>query len=374
MSAEPTKARMAHSMKGRSKKPQAVKNAVLSRYVAGSSKAPSTREKYSVFRNREAAGGSCNLRICLRPLVLIEYGLLSVLFVALPGICQTTLTKSDVAHTVERLDEGFYSGAHLYPEAPLEVLLEHIPELGTLQPASDQRELAFILKNTGLRVDDYFRDVMNLIADEEVTQQKLNDSGAILEQQRLHYSYMILLHREEKPARFEEYRQDSFGKSAAPRENGKGFSVTTGFTTKCLYFSTAHQRDSTFRYLGEQMLGKRNTYVVAFAQLLGSTRISNTVNVGWAEVAVHDQGIVWIEKNTFRVIQLRTDLLAPPTELGLDRQTTGMTFEEIQLPDTVTPSWVPSEVNVDAVFDGMRFRNEHRYTNYRRFRVSIKMN
>ena len=51
-----------------------------------------------------------------------------------------------------------------------------------------------------------------------------------------------------------------------------------------------------------------------------------------------------------------------------------MTFEEVYLPDTVTPSWVPNEVNVDAVFDGMRFRNEHRYTNYRRFRVSIKMN
>jgi hypothetical protein len=44
MSDEPTKARMAHSMKGKSKKPQAVKNAVLSRYVAGSSKAQIARD------------------------------------------------------------------------------------------------------------------------------------------------------------------------------------------------------------------------------------------------------------------------------------------------------------------------------------------
>jgi hypothetical protein len=44
MSVEPTKARMAHSMKGKSKKPQAVKNAVLSRYVAGSSKAQIARD------------------------------------------------------------------------------------------------------------------------------------------------------------------------------------------------------------------------------------------------------------------------------------------------------------------------------------------
>ena len=44
MSDEPTKARIAHSMKGKSKKPQAVKNAVLSRYVAGSSKAQIARD------------------------------------------------------------------------------------------------------------------------------------------------------------------------------------------------------------------------------------------------------------------------------------------------------------------------------------------
>ena len=44
MGIEPPKPRMAHSMKGKSKKPQAVKNAVLSRYVAGASKAQITRD------------------------------------------------------------------------------------------------------------------------------------------------------------------------------------------------------------------------------------------------------------------------------------------------------------------------------------------
>ncbi len=36
MSVEPTKARMAHAMNGKFRKPRAVKNAVLSRYVDGS--------------------------------------------------------------------------------------------------------------------------------------------------------------------------------------------------------------------------------------------------------------------------------------------------------------------------------------------------
>jgi hypothetical protein len=44
MSVEPPKARIASSTKGKSNKPQAVKNAVLSRYVTGSSKAAIARD------------------------------------------------------------------------------------------------------------------------------------------------------------------------------------------------------------------------------------------------------------------------------------------------------------------------------------------
>ena len=44
MSDESSKARIAHSMKGKSRKPPAIKNAALSRYVAGSSEAQLARD------------------------------------------------------------------------------------------------------------------------------------------------------------------------------------------------------------------------------------------------------------------------------------------------------------------------------------------
>jgi len=37
------------------------------------------------------------------------------------------------------------------------------------------------------------------------------------------------------------------------------------------------------------------------------------------------------------------------------------------------PLWLPSEVTVQVVFNGDGFHNEHRYTNYERFRVSSKI-
>jgi hypothetical protein len=95
------------------------------------------------------------------------------------------------------------------------------------------------------------------------------------------------------------------------------------------------------------------------------------------------QGIAWIDKGNLQIIRMRTDLLAPHPELGLERQTTDVAFGEVRLVDVATPLWLPKEVKVNVGFkehdaDNGRvheisFRNEHHYSEYRRYRVSVKM-
>jgi hypothetical protein len=95
------------------------------------------------------------------------------------------------------------------------------------------------------------------------------------------------------------------------------------------------------------------------------------------------QGIAWVDKRNFQIIRMRTDLLAPHPEIGLDRQTTEVTLTKVQLLDVATPLWWPSEVKVYLRFKacdsdlaplyGTSYRNEHHYTDYRRYRVSVKM-
>lgn len=58
------------------------------------------------------------------------------------------------------------------------------------------------------------------------------------------------------------------------------------------------------------------------------------------------QGIAWIDKASFHLLQLRTDLLAPRPEVGLDQQTTKITYSEVRFADLATPLWFPRDVNV----------------------------
>ena len=268
---------------------------------------------------------------------------------------------------------GYYAHAHPYLEERLKHLVKHIPELETLRPAADQEMLPIILMHTGMKVGDFFHNIVDLAAHEEVGQEILSPEGAVLASQRLRYNYLIVLNGHENPPRYEEYRTDPHGSRAEEDGVEQGYAITAGFALKCIYFLPALRSDSTFRYLGDQMLGSRDTYVVAFAQQPAHATFWGTVTGEWGSVRILDQGIAWVDKSTFQIVRLRTDLLAAHSDIGLAQQTTEVTFGEVQIPDVATPLWLPSEANVYAKFQGHVFRNEHRYTNYERFRVSVKM-
>ena len=269
---------------------------------------------------------------------------------------------------------SYYISAHPYLEEPLKHLIKRIPELRSLRPAAEAEQmLPIILMHTGMRVGNFFENIVDLTAHEEVGQKILTHEGSLLAKQQARYNYFILRNGQENPPRYEEYRTGGEGNRSEQDGVELGYAITTGFALKGIYFSPAMQPGSTFRYLGDQMLGERDTYVVAFAQRPTQTRFWGTVTGEWGTVKILDQGVAWIDKRTFQILRIRTDLLAAHEEIGLARQTTEVTFSEVQILDVEKALWLPSDAEVYAEFQGHAFRNEHHYSDYERFRVTVKM-
>jgi len=270
-------------------------------------------------------------------------------------------------------DESDCADAHPYMDEPLAQLAERIPELKSLQPAADQLELPFIAYTMGKRVDEFVRDIGDLIAHEDVLQEKLNAKGKKRAKQQAQYEYLILHHDQEWGANAE-YRMDEKGNRLGPIGLEKGYLVTAGFAMNCVGFTTAAQSQSNFRYLGEEKLGSRETYVLGFAQQPGEPAFKTTLEgTRGTEADLLTQGILWVDKNSFQIIRMRSDLLAPNKEIQLGRATTDVTFGAVQLPDVPNPLWLPSDVDVYMEIRGQKFHNVHHYTNYRRYRVSVKI-
>jgi hypothetical protein len=144
-----------------------------------------------------------------------------------------------------------HSQERTYVDLPLEQLIKRNPDLKGLQLVKDQNQLPLILEETGRSVDDFIHNIGDLIANEDVTQEKLNANGKIKAKERVQDGYLILQHGYEWGANAE-YRMDKNGKRLGAIGLEKGYLVTSGYVLSCISFSTVTQSQSKFRYLASR--------------------------------------------------------------------------------------------------------------------------
>jgi hypothetical protein len=268
-----------------------------------------------------------------------------------------------------------------YMNEPLKQLSKEIPELKGIHPAENQQQLPVILKRTGKEIDEFFDGIVDLEAHEEIEQERSSGHGSSRRASPLRDSYIIVRQVSDKDASFDEFRMDQHGNRLREEDLGRGFLVTSGFALICVEFSTGHQLDSQYKYLGDQKVGGKDTYVVAFSQLPTVDNLAITLRgPNGTEAHMFTQGVAWVDKENFHILRLRTDLLAPQADIGLDQQTTKVDFSEIRFAELPMPLWLPREVQVyvklgksaERMVD-LEFRNVHHYSNYRRYHVSTQI-
>jgi hypothetical protein len=178
----------------------------------------------------------------------------------------TTLKEtepSDLEESVHKND----AQAHPYLEEPFKQLVKRIPELKGMRSAASLQALPMILEGTGKKVDEFFDNLVDLIAQEEIKQERWSKSEMIRD------NYLILRHGNRSHANIDEFRMDEKGNRLDQVGLDKGFFATSGFALSCVHFSRGFQWDSRFRYLGDQKTDGRDTYVVGSAQLPGLARL-----------------------------------------------------------------------------------------------------
>jgi hypothetical protein len=273
------------------------------------------------------------------------------------------------------------AAARPYLEEPLKLLIKRIPELKGISPATGQQALPMILQKSGARVDEFFVNMVDLIAHEEIKQERLGTFGVAGGSASIRDNYLVLRRGDSTQIDFDEFRMDEKGERLEQVGLKSGFLITSGFALICVHFSTPLQGDSRFLYLGDQKIRGGDSYVVAFAQLPGQATLKVGLRgPGGSSVHMLTQGVAWVDKQSFQVLRMRTDLLSPQPEIGLDEQTTEVDFSEVRLQDVGTPLLLPRNVRVYVKFGKSlsrpseeAFRNVHHYTDYRRYRVSTKM-
>ncbi|HMD84403.1 MAG TPA: hypothetical protein VKO18_06845 [Terriglobia bacterium] len=238
-----------------------------------------------------------------------------------------------------------------------------------LEPAKDQEQLSSILDGVGARILEMIKNFPNTSSLEAIHQEKLRRKGGISDTQNQEFRYLCLVPREAWGPGFIEYRADFGGNPALPKGLTEGFMLTTGFASAELIFHPAYRSESTFRYLGRQNINGQNTFAVAFAQIPGKAHLFGNFQKGLTSETTFSQGLAWINPDTYQIIRLHTDLLAPLPEFRLDKETLNIDFKEVHFTHLKEAFWLPEKVTLTLNWDGKLLRNQHEYSDFKIFNV-----
>jgi hypothetical protein len=172
-----------------------------------------------------------------------------------------------------------------------------------------------------------------------------------------------------------EYRTDMKGRPLDYQHLANAPMLTYGFATAPLeHFNPPNLTASRFRYFGRQTVDGMETDVVGFAEIPGAYGGPTEFGFKNREVALFVQGLAWIDTTTHEILRIRTWLLAPRPDVGLEAQTTQVEYGAVRLPEISTTFRLPTTVivttvMVDVFLHKHQFHNVHRYSDYKLFRV-----
>ena len=318
---------------------------------------------------------------CWSLLRLSQFLVLFVVFGHGAVVAETPILRDDSSSSAEvRAQEiKVYANAHPYwDDAPID-LKKAVPELKQLRAAASQSPLRDILARAAAELDEPLSKSPNLVSEEVVTETQpllrtMHDPcpgmGACLVDNSKQFNYILLIDRgNDKRLLLKEYRTTLDGKPVPPSDAPHA----EGFASCWLILSASNQPESHFRYLGEQKIDGRPTYVIAFAQIPGAIENPGYLFRSQRSVPMLLQGIAWISQADYRITRIRTDLLAPQTEIGYQSQTAKIEFRAAQISALHLQLWLPSSVTIGTVVDGQFWHEQHRYSKYRLYEAKSRI-
>ena len=324
--------------------------------------------------------------------------LLVALDITISALAQTKAASPDAVPTpnidIRAQELELYGSASPYvdPGESLGELEKIVPGLRGLKVASSQEPLGSILAGVGTNVNQMLHQVPNLMSDETVGEsvsRENPDVGFISSQNQRgrsarvagpashneltvrNFEYIVLVHQTASERMLEEYRTDRQGKMVTPGAAGPS---SIGFVSLWVAFSPSNRDKTRFEYLGEEQIEGRNIFVVAFAQLPGMEEHPGTIVLpDGRSFPMLCQGVAWIDESDFRILRMRTDLLAPLPQANLQQVTGLIQFGAVKIAKLEAELWLPREVKLKLKAEGLVVQELHQYSKYRLYKAKAKI-
>lgn len=262
--------------------------------------------------------------------------------------------------------------------APLPLTSELMPSPKWMPPDVDDSmpavqstaacPLQKIQDQAGLRVSDFVDAVNRIAATESLDNELISRSGLPVRHVSRRYSYVASV-QQVRPGMYimEEYRNGGMDLDQFPERI-----ATLGLTALVMVFHPLYQGDYEFTCEGLSQWHGGLAWQVHFRQWPDKPARLRSYRVNSRSYPISLRGRAWISADTFHIVSLETDLVAPVPLIQLRAEHIAVEYMPVKFPSHHQELWLPESAEIFFDYGNRRIHRRHHFRDYMLFAVEEK--
>jgi hypothetical protein len=239
--------------------------------------------------------------------------------------------------------------------APGEIVAADSPSLDTLA-----RARKYVL--------EYFDKFSDVTCKESVTQFVINQSGHAIYRENSAYDYQFQTTSASGTLKFSEIRET---RNPAYRDPARTLLVTTGFASLLLVAHPMYEASYVFEPAGAETLDGVSYAKLHFSPVAGASSPA-TLRLRGKNYPLPISGTLWVDPQTGAIVKLETIVDNGLSDLGLAGMRSEVRYALHAFRDPAESMWVAESAVIEVQTPRQHWRNQHRFSDYKRFNVNIQ--
>jgi len=216
-------------------------------------------------------------------------------------------------------------------------------------------------------VQEYFDKFSDLTCKESVTQFVLNNSGHTIYRENSAFDYQFQATSASGNLKFNEIRET---RNPAYRDPARTLLVTTGFASLLLVAHPMYETSYVFEPAGAEAFDGITYAKLHFSPVAGGTSPA-TLRLRGKNYPLPMSGTLWVDPQTGAIVKLEAIVDNGLSDLGLAGMRSEVRYVPHSFRDPAESIWVAESAVIEVETPRQHWRNQHRFSDYKRFNVDI---
>jgi len=218
-------------------------------------------------------------------------------------------------------------------------------------------------------VEKFFDRSSEVVCSESLTQAILNKDGKPSYQEQSKYEYQLTATTTSGSLKLVESRE---ARKMPFRDPARTLLVTNGFASLLLILHSNYETSYQFAPAGTETADGKALEKFSYKPIPGASSPA-AMRLRDKNYPLPLSGTIWIERETGAVTRLTSSVGDSLADLGLRSMSSDIHYALVQFHDPEEAYWMPLSATVELETPLQHWRNVHRFTAYRRFQATIKI-